>query len=106
MAKGWREKYNTDGPRQGWGSGGVVGGGPHPSPLDSHLPLGLETGGLEQRFQLGDSKGVFDAEVFANYQAMRVFDARNDTGATNGRRYQTDRYYQLLSGHGYRSVLV
>ena len=42
MAKGWREKYNTDGPRQGWGSGGVVGGGPHPSPLDSHLPLGLE----------------------------------------------------------------
>ena len=98
MAKGWRWEDKTvwtDGPRQGWGSGGVVGGGPHPSALDT-FHSGWRPAG--QLLHLGDSKGVPGAEVYANYQVMRILDARNDTGATNGRLYQTDRYYQLLSG--------
>ena len=33
-----------------------------------------------RRFHLGDNKEVFDAEVFAIYQALRVFESRNRSG--------------------------
>ena len=33
-----------------------------------------------RRFHLGDNKEVFDAEVFAIYQALRIFEARQQSG--------------------------
>ena len=33
-----------------------------------------------KRFHLGDNKEVFDAETFAIYQALRVFDSWQETG--------------------------
>ena len=33
-----------------------------------------------RRFHLGDNKEVFDAEIFAIYQALRIFEARQQSG--------------------------
>ena len=37
-------------------------------------------GWVGRRFHLGNNKEVFDAEVFAIYQALRISDARQETG--------------------------
>ena len=40
-------------------------------------------GWVGRRFHLGNNKEVFDAKVFAIYQALRIFDARQETGQTH-----------------------
>ena len=40
----------------------------------------IREGWTGRRFHLGDNKEVFDAEVFAIYQALRIFEARQQSG--------------------------
>ena len=73
-AKGW-DRPNTvwsDGSRQESGAVGAA--------CVWRSPEGGWTG---RRFQLGTNKEVFDAEVFATWQALRILERRKESG----RRY-------------------
>ena len=52
---------------------------PHPPRIDGPNPVSARRAG--HRYHLGDNEEVFDAEVFAIYQALRTFEARNEEGA-------------------------
>ena len=45
-------------------------------------PRAQPTGWTGCRCHLGDNKEVFDAEIFALYQALKMFEARNEEGAS------------------------
>ena len=69
-AQNWRTGGTiwTDGSRLGNGGVGAV------------RTWKTREGWTGKRFRLGNNKEVFDVEVFAIYQALRIFEARQDTG--------------------------